>query len=111
MPVRPGCRPGRGPSGPAFGRPRPGARSGTLGTRACWSNATTGVSHSGDRGTAARGGDAGEREGRGGGDETVEVLTPEVMVRTEGHGADGRRRYRASTAADGGEVTALDLAT
>ena len=90
------------------GRPRPGVRPVDHPCLAV--NATTGASHSGDRGTAASGGDAGGREGRRGGDQTVEGLTPGTVMRTEGHGEDGRRRYRARTVAAGGEGVELDLA-
>ena len=75
-----------------------------------WGDAAIGMARNGDRGTAASGGDAGGREGRGGGDQPVEKLTLEAMTRTEGHGEDGRRRYRAHAAAGGGEVTDLHFA-
>ena len=52
-----------------------------------------------------------ERGGGGGDDHPVEELTPEAMVRMARHGEDGRRRYRARTAAARGEVVELDLAT
>ena len=112
---RPQSRPKPGPDRAVtrgsrpHGRPRPGVRPVD---HACLAvNATTGASNSGDRGTAASRGDAGGREGRRGGDQTVEGLTPGTVMRTEGHGEDGRRRYRALTAADGGEVTELELIT
>ena len=70
------------------GRPRPGVRPVD---HACLAvNATTGASHSGDLGTAASGGDAGGREGREGGDQTVEGLTPGSVMRVARRGDDER---------------------